>query len=356
MSLTIKRYPDLAGPFWFYQNTEKLWFSKKNWLYLRELLDGTLEPLSGVTGTVHIIDHSQPLMSWAVKMALQRVLALMQDHRRADGFYELYYTELEAILAAAKKADREELEEAGDIGHIAHDWIEQLIQSIISNDEKRTLEILAKLPEDERASNCCIAAVEWMIAHNVRWVSTERRVYSKKYGYAGTLDGLAWIDSCDDPMCCKTLFKDRLSLTDWKTSNYLYIEYLLQTAAYWNAVVEETGEAIQDRWIIRLGKEDAEFDPWHAEGPEAYEQDFAAFMYCHNLKHALNGINTRLGDIKEARKQLIAAQKLAKMKIKCPKADGYQGKRLSKCFDDGTQCQACAEKYLSSKNEKKLDK
>lgn len=359
MSLKIKRYPDLSEPILFYGGSERLRFSKEHWLYLREAEDGTLEPLHGVTNTVHIIDKSAALMPWAVKMALQRTFARLQEYKRPDGFYEIYFSELEAILEDSKRADRDALEEAGAVGHIAHEWIESLIMSLMAGSVDRTLEILAKLPTDERAANACIAAVEWMVKHNVRWLLTECRVYSKKYKYAGTLDGLALIDSCDDPMCCPHAFMDRLSITDWKTSNYLYPEHLLQTASYWNALeeekskelVEKYGKRIDDRWVIRLGKDDAEFDPWHAPGTDLFEIDFEGFLQCLGLKLTLEKIQSRISDVKAVRKEykkkLREAEKAERMKVRCDKSDDYKGKRLTKCLPDGSQCQACAAIYAA---------
>jgi hypothetical protein len=55
VSLKIKKYPDLSEPIYFYGGTERLRFSKQNWLYLWEKPEG-LFPLSGVTGTCHVID------------------------------------------------------------------------------------------------------------------------------------------------------------------------------------------------------------------------------------------------------------------------------------------------------------
>lgn len=295
-------------------------------------------------------------MPWAVKKATERVKALMEQHRRRDGFYELLIEELDAILIAAKKADREILEDAGEVGHIAHDWVEQLVKTILSGDETRRLELICKLPEDERAANACIAAVEWMLAHNVRWIATEQKVFSREELFAGTLDGLALVSSCDDEMCCPHPFTDRLSITDWKTSNYLYVEYLLQTAAYWKAKIEESGIPIEDRWIIRLGKDDAEFDPWHAEGVEAYKRDWMAFKHALDLTRSLKEIESGLSDIKNQRKAAMKlkqqAAKLAQAKIRCPKADVYKGKKLSKCWTEGEQsgqCLTCAAKYAENR-------
>lgn len=355
MPLVVKKYADLMFAGAFYDGTERLWFSKSNWLYLRETPDG-LQPLSGVTHTCHIIDRSQALMPWAVRKALGRVRELMLEHKRRDGFYELYEVELEKILDSARKADREILEDAGEVGHVAHDWVEQLVRTILEDNEARRLELLAKLPEDERAANACIAAVEWMVAHDVRWVATEQKVYSRKHGYAGTMDGLAYVSSCDDEMCCPHKFKDRLSVVDWKTSNYLYTEYLLQTASYWAAKIEETNDPVEDRWIIRLGKDDAEFDPWHAPGVEQFTQDFDAFLHALNLTRSLDSIEKRLSGVKEQRKAAMKlkaqAAKEAAHRIECPKAKDYKGVKKSKCFEDGTQCQACAKIY----DEKQLAK
>lgn len=349
MALIIKQYPDLSQPYLFYGGTESLRFSKKIWTWFKEHDGGTLEPLSGVTGTCKIIDHSAPLMVWAVKMALQRAHARLQEHKRADGFYEVYEEELAAILVDAKKADREVLEDAGNVGHIAHAWIESYIQSILAKDNPRSLEILAKWPEDERAANCCIAAVEWMFNHKVEWLQTERKVYSREFKYAGTMDGLAIVSACENPRCCAQPFTDRLSIVDWKTSNHLYAEYLLQTAAYQQAYMEETAEAVQDRWILRLGKDDAEFDPWHAAGAELFLPDFTGFRHALNLSLTMKQIDRRIWEIRDRRRGFERAEKTAAKeaahRIACPKSKDYLGSRLTKCFEDGTQCEACASIY-----------
>jgi hypothetical protein len=351
MTLIVKRYDDLSSPFLFYKNTVALRFSKKAWAYFRVVPNG-LTPVEGVTSTCHILDHSAPLMVWAVNRALERVRTKMAEHRRLDGSYELYSAELEAILESAKKADKEALEDAGEVGHVAHAWIEQYIKSVLAGDTGRQQELLAKLPEDERASNCCIAFVVWSANHNVRWISTEQKVYSLEHNYAGTLDATALVDSCSDPACCDTFFRDQLSICDHKTSNYLHTEYLLQTAAYQHAEEEESGLKYDARWIIRYGKTDAEFDAWYVPGREGYEQDFAAFLNCLRLNLSIREIEARMDTVKDARtatkKALELAAKLASWKIECPKFPAYKGTRLSKCLPSGEQCDACKAKYEGS--------
>jgi hypothetical protein len=352
-------YPDGDHPsatsHWFYNNTIELKFDKSSWSYFRVMPDGSLVKLNGVTNVVHIIDKSAPLMGWAVRKALERVKKLLTD----GGFVstpdkaaiaELFETTLDEILASAKKADKEELDAAAEIGHIAHDWIEQYIKALLNDADDRRLELLAKLPLDDRAANACIAAGEWMSDHNVRWIATERRAFSLSHGYAGTMDGLARVDSCNKPTCCPHAFKDRLTLVDWKTSNYLYLEYLLQTAAYQHAHQEETSDHIEDRWIIRLGKDDAEFDPWHMEGDELFAQDFRAFLNALALYRSVDALKDRLSVMQAAKtaiKRAIAkAIRDAEHLIACPVSAKYKGARKKKgCNDTDVMCQACTQKF-----------
>lgn len=348
----LSQYGNLSEAYFFYDNTEQLRFDRKKWRWYRVAGDGSFEPLYGVTGIVHIIDKSEALMGWAKKRAMEKLRRLMIE--RAGGGSEdaqmrLFIGELDQIIRESKQADEEELDAASDTGHSAHNWIEQYVKSVLRGDESRKHELLAKFPQDPRAANCCIAAITWMADHNVCWICTERKVFSRKHRYAGTMDGLARIDSCADPLCCKEAFKDRLSIVDWKTSNALYIEYLFQTAAYQQAYEEETGESIEDRWVIRLGKEDAEFDPWHVSGPEIFQEDWNGYFQCLSLYQAVEAVETRIANIKGMRKAVMLERerkrKEAEHRIKCPKADDYKGSRKSKCLPDGTQCQTCREKY-----------
>ena len=359
MTLLVKRYDDLSGPIPFYKGTVTLHFSKKMWTYFRVGPKGELDPVEGVTSTCKILDHSAPLMVWAVKRALERVRGGMAEHQRADGFFELYFTELEEILESGKRAAKEALGDAGQVGHLAHAWIEQYIQSVLAEDTGRQHELLAKLPEDERANNCCVAFVVWSSNHNVRWISTEQKVFSLEHNYAGTLDATALIDSCSDPGCCHTFFRDQLSICDHKTSNYLHTEHLLQTAAYQHAEEEESGLKYDARWIIRYGKIDAEFEPWYVPGREAYQQDFSAFLNCLRLKLSIREVKARMETVKDARiamtKAVELAAKLAAWKIECPKFAAYKGTRLSKCLPSGEQCDACKAKYEGKVALSKLD-
>lgn len=76
----------------------------------------------------------------------------------------------------------------------------------------------------------------------------ERKVWSARHRYAGTIDALASIDG-------------KFGVLDIKTSTGFYPEYNLQTAAYVSALQEfgikktlELPQDIQTRWILRINQ------------------------------------------------------------------------------------------------------
>lgn len=356
MPFVVKRYNDLAGPYLHYKNAKygpvRVWFSKSAWKYFIDTPEG-LKPLSGVTSLCHV-GGFDAIVRWAVRKGLDRVRDRFVEHRRPDGFYEVFHEDFDDILKDAYNADREALDDASNVGHVSHAHIEDFIRAHMADDELRATELLVKMPEDDRAANCFSAFIFWIAAHNVRFLSTERRVVSVKHGYAGTADAEALVDSCDDPSCCQTYFRDQFSLVDHKTSNALREGYAMQTAAYATASEEEAaanGEPIeyQARWILRYGKEDAEFDPWYFPGRESIMHDSEAFRHSLEMHRLVDGIQQRVHGMNEERRALrkakAAAEKEAAHRIECPKAKTYKGVKISKCFEDGAQCQKCASIY-----------
>jgi hypothetical protein len=141
------------------------------------------------------------------------------------------------------------------------------------------------------------------------------------------MDGRCLVDSCTDEACCRVPFKDRMSIADWKSSNYLSIGYLFQTAAYENAYEEEHGVDVEDRWILRLGKSEEEagkFEPWHLTA-EDFAEDFAGYLACLRLSNLVDAVEERMskakGQVRAIRKvQKETAKALAKEQEKLRKA------------------------------------
>lgn len=344
LSNFVQKFSGLTEEYKFYNDTITLRYDPEEHVYL--LVEGdSLVKQDGVTTVCHIIDKSNILIPWAAKMVAEKLLATTPVIA-VDGkdFVSLPLEDYTKLVLAAKAAPKEKVEEAADIGHQAHAWIEGYIKSVLGIIEKSPDQ-----PIDIRILNCCNAALNWMGQHNVRWVKTECKIYSKEYRYAGTMDGLAYVDSCHNPLCCPHEFKNRLSLIDWKSSNYLHIEHIIQTAAYEAAYEEEYGVDVEDRWVIRLGKTDGEFDPWHFEA-DTFQGDIEAFWFALNLYRVVQELEARIKERKDYLKAALKAQKQKEkeemLKIKCKAADKYKGIRAPKC-NGGNPCQTCLEKYAA---------
>src|ERR1700686_1938998 len=217
-------FTPLTESYWFYNHTEELRYNKEEHVYFRvdpEL--GNLTELYGVTNVLKkAIDRSLMLTPWAAKMAIEKLLRTIPVTQATDGVYwiaPMTLANFTKIALEAKGAHKKKLEEAGDIGHIAHQCLEDSIQHAIDHTNGIVLE-LRNIPTDEKAKACAEAAFSWMRQHNVRWHKTEQKIYSREHGYAGTMDGLATVSSCGDPSCCREQYADRLSLIDWKSSNH----------------------------------------------------------------------------------------------------------------------------------------
>lgn len=279
----------------FYDGTVQLEFDEDTHSYYLIREDGKREIQDGVTTVCGIIDKSNFLIPWACNVMEQKLLKRMP--REGDNTASIPFKDFTKLLKDAKKRHQEIFEGARDVGLEAHAWIENSIKWAIEHTDGRVLDMHEKTPTDERSMNCGLAAFQWMTSHNVQWLKTERKVYSKKYKYAGTMDGLAKISSCGNPTCCDRMYADELSLIDWKSSNALRTEYLYQTAAYLQAETEEFGCDIKSRWILRLGKKDGKFQAWYTTD---FETDFKAFLLCLFLRRIHRQIDSKIRDMKES--------------------------------------------------------
>ena len=347
----INRFSGLTEKYLFYNDTVELRYDVKNHKYLLVTANG-LEEQDGVTNVCHCLDKSKVLLPWACKMMAQKLKGLMNFNLAGDR-YSISEAEFDQFTKEAKTAHKDKLEDAGAVGHIAHAWIEEYVNRCIAGTSCLDLEF----PSEERADKACQAALYWMFKHNIRWLQTERKVYSRKHKYAGTMDGLCIANSCDDPKCCRTQFTDRLTVADWKTSNQIYIEFILQTAAYRQAYQEEFGVSIDGIFVVRLGKEDAKFEAWSLDA-EIAEIGWECFVKALDLVRAMMVLETAVEEMKDYRtgikKAEKAAQKIEDLKIACKGSLTYKGIRRPKC-NDGNPCQTCLAKYKEVQDEKIID-
>lgn len=225
--------------------------------------------LCGVTTYIGVKDKSAALIPWAVGETVNYIRDHLDDLQKDPN---------ELLKLAKAEAERQK-QEAADLGTQIHKWCEEYIRG--NNPE---------MPEDDKVLTGVNSFLEWMSQNKAKFLETEKVVYSKKYGYVGTLDIVAEIDG-------------KLYLIDIKTGNGLYSEVKMQTAAYLMAEIEETGREFAGRWALRIsketeddykakmakkGKEDyPEFKIFEAlfldEDETALEKDFMGFKACIDL-------------------------------------------------------------------------
>jgi hypothetical protein len=330
--LTKFQVPTMES-FWFYDHTIELRFEPVGHVYYKVGPLGELAAQNNASSVCHIIERPA-LVPWTAKVTIEKLLRTVPTFSKEmpcstvpvkgpGGALEVgptypvvYIPEMSLedftkIALEAKSAHSDVLDDASDVGHMAHTWLEFYIRALIAGHTLEAESKLLNMPKDERAANCVRAALDWMKKHNVRWIETERKLYSKKYECAGTTDGLCRVDSCTDPLCqgCHgEQFKDKLCIIDWKSSNYLYIEYLFQSAFYQQAYQEEFSVDIDERWVLRLGNEDGEFDPWRLTATD-FQEDIEGFLDCLSLTRSVKLVKERMQGQKTA---MRAIKKLAK--------------------------------------------
>lgn len=174
---------------------------------------------TGVTTYCGIKDKSAGLIIWATELYRNYLLEALPN-----GITEQHILD-GCELHTVRKV------EAAAIGDEVHHWVEAYIKG--ENPE---------MPQRREAQIGVTAFLDWEAANKVKFISSERVVYSKKHDYIGKMDIEAKVNG-------------KLCLIDIKTSNGTYNEFYMQTAAYVRADEEESKKKYHGRWLIRVSKE-----------------------------------------------------------------------------------------------------
>jgi hypothetical protein len=313
----------------FYDGAVTLYFDPRLHVYY-ELIEGEKVVVTGTTDVTGKIDKSGPLTQWAANSTSELILntfpasgedraALLDYYARIktkvpilvekDDLLTITAYDLAKLCNDARFNYRAISKEAKDIGHEAHYWLEGWIKAKLAGTTYDRA-----LPEDPRAVNCIMAALKWIGVHEFEPLCSERKVYSRKYGVAGTLDWIARITTCGNPLCCGYRDSRRVTaLGDFKSSKAIYPEYRCQLAMYDVAHTEEFPMArIDVRILLRLGKEDGEFEtmPMLAD---SLPRDFSGFMGALVMVNYLDQMDM---DVRLGKMAVRAAKKLEKERLK----------------------------------------
>ena len=222
-------------------------FEAKNHSYT---LDG--KPLTGCTTVLGVIAKPN-LIQWAANEAVNFV----RNEWKSDVIYSQEAIEL--ILNKAKTAHRRKKEEAGQKGADVHAVIEDIIKFAIKEDEGM---IMMNTHETPQVRNF----IEWAIENKIKFLESEKKVYSQKHWTAGTAD-----------FTC--LINGRKWIGDIKTSSGIYDRTpMAQTAAY-RMMLEEMGEKDFVGSVIVNIKKDGKFNKEEdVYWSEDFQEDLSLFL------------------------------------------------------------------------------
>ena len=191
--------------------------------------------VESVTGICQRGVPKPQLINWLVNTPMNEVKRLINE--KLDMGEQLDRAMLERIFATAKKKPDTFKDEGALVGSVVHGLIEDYLNN-------------KKIPtqSDKAVVNCWNLFLDWWNKQEYKPVAIEKKIYSPKYKYAGTLD-LVVKDK-----------NNKLVLIDIKTSNHVTFDYFLQLNAYKSAYEEETAKKISSAFVVRLPKKDSNIE------------------------------------------------------------------------------------------------
>ncbi len=153
--------------------------------------------------------------------------------------------EHEQLVAQGKVAPRhlyDVVDSAALSGTIAHDMIEAHILGQDYSPKDAPGDVMA------RAQNAFAQFLEWREQSSIDIIATENAYVSERYQFGGTVDAIGRDG------------RGRIVLLDWKSSNAIYRDMLIQLAAYALLLEECTEWKPAGFHILRVAKESADFE------------------------------------------------------------------------------------------------
>lgn len=163
-------------------------------------------------------------------------------------------------------------DKAGTIGTLAHKLIEYHLHREMGEEGWEVDFLDEYAPADvEKAMNGYNAFLEWEELASLEPLKMEERLVSEWHRFGGTIDLQANVNG-------------KFSLVDFKTSNGLWPEHVIQLSAYEKLMVEsgEIGKPPEDIYILHLPKDNAEF---HAKPFYDLSKHWEVFLSLRNIEH-----------------------------------------------------------------------
>ena len=161
----------------------------------------------------------------------------------------------------------EKRDEAAEAGTLAHDMIECFI---LNKPQPEHVNVNPQIAE--RAANAFVQFREWWDQTRIEIIATERAYVSERHQFGGTVDAIGR-DT-----------KGRIVLVDWKTSNGVYQDYLIQLGAYALLLEECAPDWKPETFhLLRVAKESADFAHHYYGELEEAKTQFLLFRQAYDI-------------------------------------------------------------------------
>ena len=200
---------------------------------------------------------SPMLENWKIANQVNAIKKEMERHG-------IPIDKIETIILNAKTNAKKQGDSILNIGSMVHKFCEMWLKG-----EKFTE------PSDPVVKACFDKFKKFWKKHKLKLVESEKILYSER-GYCGTLDLVAI-----DP-------KGNLWLIDIKTSKGIFINMVHQVHGYKLAYEEQTGKKINKMYIVRLPKDNGDFEARHILYKKEHIKAFLGLLSCHKSELLFN--------------------------------------------------------------------
>ena len=160
-------------------------------------------------------------------------------------------------------------DEAASMGTVVHEMVETHI-----NGEDYQIPGYFNAEQQDKIMAAYGAYFEWQKNCGMEFIAQEIPLVSEQYRFGGCPDAIARING-------------KICLIDWKTSNGIYPDYLIQLAAYKHLWEEDGGAEIEGFHLCRFAKEYGDFSHHYYPELEAAWEQFKLFRECYEIDKIL---------------------------------------------------------------------
>jgi hypothetical protein len=264
--------------------------------FYEDTVDGQI--YASVTAKTGILDK-QHLKQWAANKAVESLVEFLETHSDYDPM------ELARAIEDAKYAHKKHLDIAASWGSASHDIVDTYVSLWMEG--KRPLSIKDVIPEgtEPESISAALGAEKFFNEYTCFPIVSEKKIVSKRFNYAGTLDGLYligkvykeregdkncehdWWERGEDKIWCEKCQRTEelvLTLLDLKTSNQILDkrDYAWQVACYGMTLTEMVGIKPKQYWILQILKNKPDYVVGVVSRPKDMYKEFLMANELHN--------------------------------------------------------------------------